>query len=605
MTRADDTPPRSRADVRAAYRTRRDERAAVAAGLASRDRTLAALRVGVFLAGLVLAWLVLARGSLGLAWLSVPLLAFLGLVVVHARVMRSLARATRAVLHYDAGIRRLDDAWAGEGDPGDEFRDPDHPYAEDLDLFGKGSLFERLAVLATATGRRTLAGWLLAPANAETVARRQAAIAELRDDVGLRERLIVTGSEVRVGGREARIESWVATPDRLGAPPLRALGVALTLAAVAGGVGWAAGAWPGHVLALVAIAELALWLVVGRTIRAVLADVEPIMRDLDDLAPVLEFVESGAFEAPLLGDLRSAMDVTRPAPAAIARLRRLVELVDSTRNPFFAPAAFLLLWSFHLAVAVERWRSRHGDQIDTWFRVAGELDALVAIAGYAHECPEDRFPSLETGAWRLSAEGLGHPLIPIDRAVRNEVTLGVDGPSLLVVSGSNMSGKSTLLRAVGLNAVLAQAGAPVRAHSFRLTPLTVGASIQTVDSLAEGRSRFYAEISRLRQLMTLAEDSPPLLFLVDEVLAGTNSHDRRIGSRAVLSGFLARGACGLVTTHDLALTELVDQLGAPARNVHFEDHLAGGVMHFDYRLRDGVVTKSNAVALMRSVGLDV
>jgi DNA mismatch repair ATPase MutS len=188
--------------------------------------------------------------------------------------------------------------------------------------------------------------------------------------------------------------------------------------------------------------------------------------------------------------------------------------------------------------------------------------------------------------------------------VPNDVTLGADAPHVLLVSGSNMSGKSTYLRTVGTNVVLALAGAPVRARRLALTPLHVGATLRIQDSLQAGKSRFYAEITRLKELADLAEGDLPLLFLLDEILHGTNSHDRRIGAEAIVRGLVARGAIGLVTTHDLALTELAGG-GALLANAHFEDQVRDGEIAFDYTLRPGVVTHSNAIALMRAVGLRV
>jgi DNA mismatch repair ATPase MutS len=234
----------------------------------------------------------------------------------------------------------------------------------------------------------------------------------------------------------------------------------------------------------------------------------------------------------------------------------------------------------------------------------GEIEALCGLAARAWEHPEEPFPELlETGPL-LEAEQLGHVLLPADRVVRNDVRLGAE-PSLLIVSGSNMSGKSTLLRSIGTSVVLAQAGATVRAERLRLSPLSLGASIRLNDSLQQGSSRFYAEITRLRQLVSLAEQSPPLLFLLDELLAGTNSHDRRVGAAAVIRGLIERGAVGLLTTHDLALAEIAAGLGARAVNVHFEDRLEQGRVVFDYQMRQGVVRRSNALELMRAVGLDV
>jgi DNA mismatch repair ATPase MutS len=235
-----------------------------------------------------------------------------------------------------------------------------------------------------------------------------------------------------------------------------------------------------------------------------------------------------------------------------------------------------------------------------------ELEALSSFAAYAFEHPDDPFPELlpASGPARSEAEGLGHPLIAEARCVRNDVRLGPER-RLLVISGSNMSGKSTYLRAIGVNLVLAMAGAPVRARKFRLTPVQVGASIRTVDSLQDGTSRFYAEITRLGEIVRLAGQATPLVFLLDEILGGTNSHDRRIGAAGVARSLLERGALGLMTTHDLALTQIVKELQPPGANLHFEDQIQDGRMSFDYRLRPGIVEKSNALELMRSVGLEV
>jgi DNA mismatch repair ATPase MutS len=244
---------------------------------------------------------------------------------------------------------------------------------------------------------------------------------------------------------------------------------------------------------------------------------------------------------------------------------------------------------------------------------AGELEALLSLSAYCYEHPDDPFPEIvveadtkHDGRPRAAFDGtsLGHPLLPAARMVRNDVRLSGD-TRLLVVSGSNMSGKSTLLRTVGINAVLALSGAPVRAASLRLSPLAIGATLRIQDSLQEGRSRFYAEITRIKLLAQMASDARPLLFLLDELLHGTNSHDRLVGAQGVLQSLIARGAIGLVTTHDLALTEIARELAPTVVNTHFDDWFEGGEIRFDYRVKPGPVTRSNALALMRAVGLDV
>jgi DNA mismatch repair ATPase MutS len=268
-----------------------------------------------------------------------------------------------------------------------------------------------------------------------------------------------------------------------------------------------------------------------------------------------------------------------------------------------------LLWRPQFTAAIEAWRRQNGPRIAVWLQALSELEALCALAAHAYDHPERPFPTLTDAADgpTFHAVALAHPLLA--RCVSNDVDLGGGGPDagprLIVLSGSNMSGKSTLMRTVGVNAVLALAGAPVRATELKLSPLALGATLRVQDSLLAGTSRFYAEVSRLRQIVELARGPVPVLFLVDEILAGTNSHDRRLGAAAVLRSLVDKGAIGIASTHDLALTEITNELSGRAVNQHFEDQLEGDKLHFDYRLRAGVVQRSNALALMRAVGLDV
>jgi len=278
-----------------------------------------------------------------------------------------------------------------------------------------------------------------------------------------------------------------------------------------------------------------------------------------------------------------------------------MELMDSRDNFFVRIIGPPLLWTTQLAMAIEAWRAENGTLIPGWLDAVAEIEAISSLANYTFEHRSDVFPELMEGEPIFDAEDVAHPLLPDERAVRNSVRLSAP-VRLLVVSGSNMSGKSTLLRAVGVNAVLALAGGPVRAHRLRLTRLSVGASIRTTDSLEEGQSRFMAEILRLKQILELPA---PAFFLLDELLHGTNSHDRAIGAEGIVRALLARGAIGLATTHDLSLAAVADQLAPAAANVHFEDRLENGRLVFDYKMRTGVVTRSNALDLMRAAGLDV
>ena len=258
----------------------------------------------------------------------------------------------------------------------------------------------------------------------------------------------------------------------------------------------------------------------------------------------------------------------------------------------------------HFVHSIETWRNRIGPGVPGWLRAVGEIESLISLAGYAYEHPQDPFPEIVTDSVVFEAQGLAHPLLPEDRCVRNDLNFG-DTLRLIMVSGSNMSGKSTLLRSVGTNIVLALAGAPVRAEKLRVSPLKIGTAMRVHDSLQDGVSLFYMSVSRMQAVVEMAGGTPPLLFLIDEILQGTNSHDRRIGAEGIIRQLITRNAIGLVTTHDLALTEIVESLGSQAENVHFEDRLVDGKMEFDYRVCPGIVQRSNALELMRMMGLDV
>jgi hypothetical protein len=587
------------------YAQRRAVHAATVSKLLGHERRISQARLGVFLAAVVLAWLTFDAALLSPWWLVIPVAAFVALAVKHDGVIRARRRAERARAFYDRGLARLQDRWIGGGEAGDRFSDEFHPYAADLDLFGRGSVFELLSTARTRAGEETLAGWLRAPAEPAQVRARQAAVAELSAGLDLREDLAVLGADVRAGLEPDALVAWAAAAPILDLPwarivtPLAVLATFATFAATTLG---ALAPWP--FLGALGI-EVALALFLRQRVRAVMHAVERPTRDLALLAALLARLEREQFTATLLVDLRRQLDVDGAPPSRqIARLRRRVDLLDARRNQMFAPLAAALLWGAQCTLAIEAWRRRSGTAVGRWLEAVGELEALLALASYRYEHPADPFPEIVDHGPCFEGNGLGHPLLSEERCVRNDVHLG-ETMRLLVISGSNMSGKSTLLRTVGVNTVLALAGAPVRAQRLRVSPLAVGASMRILDSLQTGTSHFYAEVKRLRQLVDVASGSRPLLFLLDEILHGTNSHDRRIGAEAVVRELVDRGAIGLVTTHDLALARIAETLAPRAANVHFQDHLDDGRMVFDYRIHPGVVTKSNALALMRAVGLQV
>jgi hypothetical protein len=587
------------------YQRLLEQRRATHAARDARHVQLGNARLAVLVASAVLAWLVFGRGALGLAVLGAPLVAFIALVVWHDRVLQARRRAERAVSFYEQGLARLTDTWAGTGESGERFLAADHPYAADLDLFGRGSLFELLTTARVRAGEETLAGWLTTPASAAEIAERQAAVRELQPRLDLREDLALLGQEEGAGVHPGLLAGWVRQPPLVTSRWPAAAALVLSLAAAGSGLAWAAGtAGPGPFTAIVAV-EVAFALAMRARVRRILMEVEEPARDLALLAGVLARFEREAFTAPRLCQIRQRLETEGLAPSRrVAQLQRLIDLANSRQNQFFAPIAALLLWGTQVGLAIERWRVRYGAGLPGWLDALGEFEALCSLGGYAYEHPGDPMPEVVEGGPCFEGEGLAHPLLPAAKAVRNTVHLG-GTRQMLLVSGSNMSGKSTLLRTVGVTAVLALAGAPVRAHSLRISPLAVGATLRVQDSLQAGQSRFYSEITRLRDIVALTSGPQPVLFLLDELLSGTNSHDRQHGAEAIVRGLLDRGAIGLVTTHDLALSAIAERLAPRAENVHFADEFDEGTLRFDYRMRPGVVRTSNAIALMRAVGLEV
>jgi hypothetical protein len=591
-------------DPRAEYERRRDRWHARIEQLNRAHLAISNLRLLLFAVFVVMVWLSLARSAISALWALVPALAFGALLIVHARLLNRRERGVRARRLYERGLARLDGHWAGTGADGARFLD-DHPYARDLDLFGRGSLFELINSARTEAGEATLAEWLESGAPRDEITSRQVAVAELRGELDYREDLAVLAAE-GVVSRTGALAAWAESAP-LGIPRsvpfllagCAALLVALTLLAYYAVVPWS----------LVIGWLLVEAVVVRLTRRSTEIVAHRVGRPAEDLAimgELLARIERGPMNAPRLRSVLAALEAGGVrASRAIGALGQIVSLRESsTHNLLFMPLTTVLLVPEQLAIAIDRWHARHGRAVAGWLRAVGDLEALSSFATYAYEHPNDPFPTLVEAGPHFEAEALGHPLMADEASVRNDVALGGDGPRVIVVSGSNMSGKSTFLRSIGTNVVLALAGAPVRARSLRLSPLAIGATLRIEDSLQAGRSRFYAEILRIRAIVETARGPIPLLFLLDEILHGTNSYDRRIGAEGIVRALERLGAVGVITTHDLALTELPSKLDA-ATNMHFEDRLENGAMSFDYRIRPGVVEHSNALALMRAIGLDV
>jgi hypothetical protein len=524
--------------------------------------------------------------------------------LVGSQMKRSQDKALRLLRigdYYASGIARLDHQWDSL-DEGQEFADPNHFYATDLDLFGRGSLFQLLCSARTQAGRETLARWMKEPTNTKDVLGRHEAISELRGRQDLREMLAAVGSLEVSNCRPETFRAWVASPSApfppWGPPVAAVLALVTILLPVLYGIGLIGLRTLFMRLGVVVFLEISVAAIFFRRVRSIDASVRPLSAELPIVREILGIMDRESFLSSTLVALR---DRTRGAGTPITRLRRLIGLLKERDNPWTAYFSYPLMSGTQLNMAIDRWRRRYGTQILDWLADVGELDALISLSAYAYEHPLDTFPELRNEGPAIEAEGMGHPLIHDDACVRNDFQLGGD-VRFVIISGSNMSGKSTFVRAIGLNTVLAWMGAPVRCTKLSLSMLTVGASVRVQDSVIDGRSHFLAEMQRLRRMIDVASKTP-LFYLTDEIMSGTNSQDRRIATEWVVRALVLRGAIGIITTHDLALTDIASS-GLPGRNVHFEDTGESGNLTFDYRLRPGVLTHSNALNIAHMLGID-
>jgi hypothetical protein len=568
--------------------------------------TIGNWRLFIAVVAAILAWFAFGRAALSGWWLLAPLVLFIALAAWHQRVLARRACAERGIRYYHQRIQRVQDTWSGRGSLGEEFLDPNHVYADDLDVFGKGSLFELISSARTAAGERTLAQWLLAPATRSEAKERQEAVRELAAKLDLREDIALLGEDIKSSVTAELLRKWGAAPVVKFPSRLRIAALVLSVIGLATVILKLAEIWPLWPILAVLVVNVTIIFFLRKQTAQVDEAIESAAHQLSLFSLLIERLEHEHFTSAGLSRLRLAlMTEGLRASKRIKHLDRWLEVLDSSDHVILRVLGPLLLYKQQIVMAIEAWRSENGTAIGRWIQALAEFEALSSLGALHYERPAWNFPTLEqSSSAHFVANDIGHPLLAASVAVRNSLSLDAEC-RLLIVSGSNMSGKSTLLRAVGLNAILAWAGAPVCAEALSLSRIQVGASIRVSDSLQDNRSRFFAEISRLRQIVELTKGSTPVLFLLDELLSGTNSHDRRIGAAGIVRGLLAANTVGLLTTHDLALAKLDHDSGVNATNVHFEDRITDGKIEFDYHLRPGVVTHSNALELMRSIGLEI
>ncbi len=593
------------------HETRVRELSAQRARLERRANVISLFRLILFFAGaaaLIASFKQAFPHALALA--AAFAVAFLGAVAWHARVLARAHEAEVRIEIHSRHLRRIAGTWQELPSRGEGLLPADHPYASDVDLIGAGSLFQRIDVSQTSEGERALAAALSRPAAPELARARQRAVLELSAKPAFREQIEALGAARQTRGQKLDHAPFMALfqmePVFAARPWLKPLTFAL--------LGMTASS-----LALVELGfapRLVLWIVLAAQGTLLWTLRQPVHQALDMLTARIGFaqayeemlrtIEQEPFTAPHLTALQTELrHEQRSAAAHMARLARYEGFAQlRTQGPLYIVLNLLTLWDLLCLERVEHFVRAIGPRCEAWFRGVGEIELLCSLATLHHVDPDAIFPELAAPGAGLTAEGLVHPLLPAPTRVANDVELAGPGTAL-IVTGSNMAGKSTLLRALGLNAALALAGGPVCARTFALPEVRLRASMRVADSLQRGASYFHAELTRLRMVVADLDRGPPVLFLLDEVLRGTNAHARHQGARAVLLHLLGRGALGLVATHDVALATLEAELPGRVHNVHFTDVFEEGEMRFDYKLREGVVKTSNALRLLALAGIDV
>jgi hypothetical protein len=598
--------PESRTEAARLHAAARTQAEATAAALDRRMARVANGRVVTFLAAAAFAGATLFHRLPLWGYLPalVAAIAYAVLAQRHDRLLRAEARARAEADYARRGLDRLEDRWH-EHPVAESPVGPEHPYALDLDVFGHGSLFQLLDECATALGQERLGAWLSRPTEVSVAQERQRQVRELAGRAAFRRDLAIAGRLERNSRLSPKgFLAWAEGPASLEAVRwARPLAWAVPLLGVAVVVATALGRLPGEAPWLYLLIPAAVLTLTRGAVATSYGGLEVGQGGADRLASALARMEGEPFQSPSLRALAAGTGRAISPSLAMRHFARLSGMAEQRKNQLHVVLNLITLWDLHVFFRLDDWRKAHGPQARGWLDALADVEALCCLGGYLHDRPELVFPTLSNEGPCFAAEGLSHPLL--DAAVPNDVAL--DGPGqVLLVTGSNMSGKSTLLRAVGLNAVLALAGGPVSARSLRLSRLHTWTSMRVQDSLEQGVSLFYAEVRRLKQLLDGAAATPrAALVLLDEMLLGTNTRERRLASEEVLRILLRTGCIGAVTTHDLALAELTRMPQSTLRAVHFQDVLDGGRMRFDYKLREGVVRTTNALRVLALAGIPI
>lgn len=495
-------------------------------------------------------------------------------------------------------------------DSGEPFQDPDHAYSSDLDLFGERSVFHYLNRTATGMGCRGLAGWLKSlPSDTDSaqIEERQKAVAELCDKIELRQNVQAHGKIV-----EDSLERLDAITDLIKEPvfilPKKRLILFFHIMPLItlGFIGLIMAGLPWPIIFFPLAAQTLINRRTGKNLIRIYLMATKNTKILRNYAQIISGIEKAHYSCEILRKISSSLHKdAKPASAHIRKLSSLVGYLELRRNPFFHPIFnTLFFWDLHWTYRLEKWKAKIAPHIPDWFDAIGRFEALASLANLSYNHPAWTIPEISSADFVFRAKNLGHLLIPDDQRVGNDIEMDGKG-KIWVITGPNMSGKSTLLKTVGVNMVLALAGAPVCADKCVLSPIKLYTNLKVSDSLDKNLSLFYAELKRLKMVIDGVSEHGKVFFLLDEMLKGTNALDRQAGAIALLKQLAASETNGFVATHDLELTKLEEEFPEKLTNYHFEGYIEGDKLLFDFKLKRGKCESFNALILMRKMGIDV
>ena len=493
-------------------------------------------------------------------------------------------------------------------DDGKQYLPAEHPYANDLDIFGRASLFQYCNRTTSDMGGSVLSQWLLQPATTAVILQRQEAVKELATKNEWRQQLEAYGKEQKITTvTQSRLQEWLqAEPHFINNIFWKVLQYAIPAIIITVIILNLEEVITNPVRNMFLLGSALIALIMAKKIAPLHQQVSKMADELAVLANSIKLVEQTNFNTPLLQSAQSKFVVENTkASIQLKQLKKIVERLDLRLNFIvFIPLAVILQWDIHQAMALEKWKLRNLQNINDWFEAIGQFEALHSFAGLAFNHTEWCYPSFKEQHFYISGQNIGHPLINAAKRVNNNIAIN-SNEELMLITGSNMAGKSTYLRSIGVNTVLAMAGAPVCASTFTLSPVQIISSMRIADNLEESTSTFYAELKKLKAIIDKVNAGEKIFILLDEILRGTNSLDRHTGSVALVKQLIKHKAACIIATHDVELAKLKDNYPNNILNYHFDVQVANDELYFDYKLKEGICTSLNASILMKKIGIEL